>query len=259
MVAASAAISLAGCDRFAARLEFKKGNAEYKNESYRAAIENYRRGLALDPEAKKVWRSLGLAAMAIYRPGDKAPTNVEYARSAIDAFEHYLRAFPDDDQVREYLLTTLLNTEKFDDALERLESEAKIHPDQVKIEEGIVSVLIRAKRFDDAETKVRRLGDRATFLMNYSLGVACWDKAYRDPTLDAAARGKVVDTGIATLRQAAAQKPDSFEANVYYNLILREKAKLELDPDKQQELIAEALRYQEKAKALAKVARAQAG
>lgn len=257
-VCALGALVAGGCDRFKARVEFKQGNADYKNESYRTAIESYHRGLALDPSAKLVWRSLGLAAMAVYRPGDDSPANLEYAKEAVTAFSNYLEAFPDDAKVSEYLLTTLLNSEQYDAALVRLEEMARARPDNPLLVEGIVSVLLKARRLDDAAARVASLGNRATYAMNYALGVYCWDKAYRDPLLDAASRSKVVETGVASLKRAVEQQPDAFESNVYYNLILREKAKLELDPEKQQAIIAEAMTYQEKAKAIAKAKKAAA-
>jgi tetratricopeptide (TPR) repeat protein len=254
-----AASLLTGCERFSARLEFKKANGEYKNENYRSAIESYQRGLRLDPNAKRVWRSLGLAAMAVYRPGDNSPSNLDYAKTAIEAFDNYLQAYPDDSKVSEYLLTTLLNSEQYDAALKRLEAAGKANPTDMKIEEGIVSVLLKAKRLDEAAARVARMGARATYTMNYSVGVYCWDKAYRDPMLDPVSRGKVVETGIGVLKRAVEMQPETFEANVYYNLILREKAKLEPDPDKQQAIYAEALKYQDKAKAIAAAKKAAAG
>ncbi len=54
------------------------------------------------------------------------------------------------------------------------------------------------------------------------------------------ARGKVVDTGLQAAQKAVTLKPDYFEAMAYYNLLFREKAKLELDPVKAQEWIAKA-------------------
>ena len=258
-VCALGALVLGGCDRFAARIEFKNGNSAYKNESYREAIESYHKGLDLDPSAKQVWRSLGLAAMALYRPGDDNPTNAGYAKEAIDAFGKYLEAYPNDEKVREYQLTTLLNSEQYDAALKKLEEGARNNPGDPRMEEGIVSVLLKAKRLDEAAARVAKQGARATYSMNYSLGVYCWDKAYRDPMLDAESRGKIVDQGIEALKRAVQQQPNEFEPNVYYGLILREKAKLELDPEKQQAIIAEAMTYQEKAKAIAKAKKAAAG
>ncbi len=191
-----AATLLTGCERFSARMEFKKANGEYKNENYRDAIVSYQRGLRLDPSAKRVWRSLGLAAMAVYRPGDPTPSNLDYAKTAVEAFDNYLEAYPDDAKVSEYLLTTLLNSEQFDAALKRLEEAARRTRPIPRSRRAIVSVMLKAKRLDEAAARVTRLGARATYTMNYSVGVYCWDKAYRDPMLDPVGRAKVVETGI---------------------------------------------------------------
>ena len=67
----------------------------------------------------------------------------------------------------------------------------------------------------------------------------------------AAGSASGVETGVAALTRAVAQEPNLFESNVRYNLILREKAKLEPDPEEQQAIIAEAMTYQAKAKASA--------
>jgi hypothetical protein len=71
-------------------------------------------------------------------------------------------------------------------------------------------------------------------------------------------RVKIVDLGIESLRKSVQMAPESFDSNVYLNLILREKAKLETDPVIQQELIAEAVKYQDKAKEIVQKRKAQA-
>jgi len=240
------ALVAAGCDKFSARVEFKKGNSAYKNEEYREAIAAYQRGLALDPEAKAVWRSLGLAAMALYRPGDTSADNAQYAKQAIDAFQNYLQEFPKDEKVEDYLLTTLINAGKYDDALAKLQAEKALNPGDSKLDEGIISVLVKAKRVDEAAKRMEDLGPRATYQMYYAVGVALWDDVYHNPTPDLAKRTEEVDTGLAALRHAVTMKPDSFDANVYVNLMIREKAKLETDTTKQQALYAEAEKYRQK-------------
>jgi len=71
-------------------------------------------------------------------------------------------------------------------------------------------------------------------------------------------RLRIVELGIEDLRKSVQMTPDSFDSNVYLNLILREKAKLETDPVVQQELIAEAVKYQDKAKEIVQKRKAEA-
>lgn len=241
-----------------ARMEFKQGNASYKSENYREAIRYYKRGLELDPSAKPVWRSLGLAAMAVYRPGDTSKQNLQYAEEALTAFEKFADAYPSDAKIQDYILTILMSAERYDDALKRLRAKSAKNPNDKENNQAIATVLIRAGKLDEAISYVKGLGSRAEGASHYAVGVACWDKAYRDPMLNPEERGVIVDAGIESLRKSVALTPDSFDSLVYLNLILREKAKLEIDPEKQQEWIAEAVIYQDKAKAIVAARKAQA-
>ncbi len=240
-----------------ARMEFKQGNSSYKTESYREAIKYYKRGLELDPGAVQVWRSVGLAAMAVYRPGDTSKQNLAYAEEALQAFEKFSAAFPEDAKVKDYILTILMSSERYDDALKRLRSRSATNPNDKENNQAIATVLIRAGKLDDAIAFVKGLSSRADGVTNYTVGVACWDKAYHDPVLSPEQRGVIVDAGIDFLRKSVSLTPDSFDSLVYLNLILREKAKLEVDPEKQQALIAEAVIYQDKAKAIVAARKAQ--
>ncbi|MEO8276797.1 MAG: tetratricopeptide repeat protein [Thermoanaerobaculia bacterium] len=248
---------LGGCGKVQARVEFKQGNSLYKTESYREAIKYYKRGLELDPGATQVWRSVGLAAMAVYRPGDASKANLAYAEEALEAFEKFAQAYPNDAKVQDYILTILMSSDRFDDALKRLRARASTNPDDKLNNQSIISVLIRAGKLDEAFAFVKSLGARADSIMHYTVGVAAWDKAYHDPMLTPEQRGPIVDAGIESLRQSVALAPDSFDSLVYLNLILREKAKLETDPEQQQVLIAEAITYQDKAKVIAAARKAK--
>ncbi len=249
---------LAGCGKVKARMEFKQGNASYKGENYREAIKYYKRGLDLDPTATKVWRSVGLAAMAVYRPGDASPQNLSYANEAIAAFEKFSEAYPEDAKIKDYILAILMSSERYDEALTRLRRRSQRDPNDKENNQAIATVLIRADKLDEAIAYVKNLGSRADSVAQYTVGVACWDKAYHDPMLSPEQRGVIVDAGIDFLRKSVASTPDSFDSLVYLNLILREKAKLEVDPEKQQALIAEAVIYQDKAKAIVAARKAQA-
>lgn len=249
--------SLAGCDKFEARTAFKQANVSYKNENYREAIAGYERGLRLDPSAKKVWRSLGLAALAVYRPGDTSKQNLEYAKTALDAFENYAAAFPEDTKVQEYILTILIGSDRFDEALKRLRAQAAKTPNDKPTLQAITSILVKQKKLDEAYSWVKGLGSRADSVNYYTVGVAAWDVAYHDPMMPPEERMRVVDLGIEALRTSVRMTPESFDSNVYLNLILREKAKLETDPVVQQALIAEAVTYQDKAKAIVAARKAQ--
>jgi tetratricopeptide (TPR) repeat protein len=250
-------VPLSGCNKMQARVELKRGNELYKEEAYRAAMEQFEKGLQIDPGATFAWRSVGLSAMAVYRPGAKSAENDKYAQTAIDAFKKYLADYPNDDKVQEYLMTMLINSERYDDALAMMKQQLQATPNKPGLSQAIVSTLAKAGRLDEAYDWALKQGGTPDPTLFYSIGVACWDKAYYDPMLDSTARGKVVDTGLASTKHSLDMKPDYFEAMAYYNLLFREKAKLELDPAKAQEWIAQAEEWTKKAVALRDAQRAK--
>jgi tetratricopeptide (TPR) repeat protein len=234
-----------GCNKVQARVELKQGNALYQQEQYREALKQFQKGLELDPDATFAWRSVGLTALALYRPGEETPQNKQYADLAIEAFEKYLEDYPDNEKVREYLLTILVQAKRYDEALKYLREHGDPNdPDVMRAE---VNILTQAGRYDEAFRIAQRATGSNAPEMLYTIGVATWDQAYRNPNLSYEQRGKVVDTGLAALKQALQLKPEYFEGMAYYNLLFREKAKLELDGAKRLEYLAEADKWMKKA------------
>jgi tetratricopeptide (TPR) repeat protein len=245
--------TLAGCNKVAARVELKKGNELYKNEQYSEALKQFQLGLERDPDATFAWRSVGLTALALYRPGDESPKNVQYGKTATDAFEKYLADYPRDQKVRDYLLSTYVNSKRYNEALAYLDRRAQEAPLELSnIQQMKLNVLTQAGRLDDAWAFVKQHPEAAKPETYYTLGVAAWDKSYHDPSLDTATRNQLLDNGLDALDKALKQKPDYFEAMVYTNLLYREKAKMQSDANLRAEFTAKADEWQQKALALRK-------
>src|ERR1700688_1475360 len=223
---------LAGCGRLQARVELKKGNSLYQQEQYSAALVEYKKGLELDPSDTFAWRSVGLAALALYRPGDDSPKNLEYARTATDAFEKYLKEEPEDAKVQDYLMSILVNAKQYQKALAFVDTLQQQHPaeaDDPKWNKYRVNVLIQAGRLEDAEQLALKTPGPEQAVSLYSIGVAAWNKVYNNNTIDFATKQQKVELGLRALREAVKLKPDYFDAMFYLGLELREKAKLEID------------------------------
>jgi predicted Zn-dependent protease len=245
--------ALTGCDKVAARVELKKGNELYKNEQYSEALKLFQLGLKRDPDAIFAWRSVGLTALALYRPGDESAKNVQYGKTATEAFEKYLAEFPQDHKVREYLVSTYVNSKRYNDALAYLDRRAAEAPQEVpNIQQMKLNILTQAGRLDDAWNLVKQHPEAAKPETYYSLGVAAWDKSYHDSSLDQAARTQLIDNGLDALDKALKLKPEYFEAMVYTNLLYREKAKMQTDANLRTEYTAKADEWQQKALALRK-------
>jgi tetratricopeptide (TPR) repeat protein len=246
--------ALMGCNKLQARVEMKKGNEEYRNESYTKALDQFQKGLKLDPDATFAWRSVGLTALALYRPGDDSPKNVQYGKTATDAFEHYLRDYPNDKKVREYLLSTYVNAKRYDEALAYIDRRALEAPEELPEAGKVkVNILLQAGKLEDAQKLIEQMPpsqQKAEALC--SIGVAAWGKSYNDATLDHVTREHLVDVGLQAVDQALKIKPEYFEAMVYNNLLFREKAKMEIDANLRLQYMNQANEWQQKALALRK-------
>lgn len=252
LVLAVCAPVLVGCQKIDARIKLKAGNQYYLNEDYKHALEEFQAGLKQDPTATFAWRSVALSGLAMYRPGVRTVENDKYAEIALDGFRKYLKDYPKDAKAREFLITTLISSERYEDALKELKDEAARNPGNTEVNGAIVATYAKSGRLKEAYEWALRKPDPTVL---YSIGVSAWDKAYRDPMMDSASRGAVVDMGLEATKRAIDMKADYFEAMAYYNLLFREKAKLELDETKKAQWIAQADVWRERAKALIEAAK----
>ncbi|HEV8579402.1 MAG TPA: tetratricopeptide repeat protein [Thermoanaerobaculia bacterium] len=259
-VAALLILPALGCGKVQARADLKKGNSYYQQEQYSKALDAYQKGLELDPDATFAWRSVGLSALALYRPGDESPRNVEYATTAIDAFEKYLADYPDDEKIPEYLMSTYVNAKKFDEAIAFIDRRIQEKPEQAaNLQRAKVTILTQSGRLDKAFELANQLQGQERAQALYSIGVSAWDKVFHDPgTLDYESRGRLVDMGMDAIKKALEIKPDYAEAMVYYGLLYRQKASLEIDPAKRVEDVQIAEEWLRKYNELRKKAQAQA-
>jgi tetratricopeptide (TPR) repeat protein len=223
---------LGGCQKVQARVELKKGNSMYQQEQYSAALAEFQKGLELDPSDTFAWRSVGLTALALYRPGDDSPKNLNYARIATDAFQKYLKDNPDDEKVHDYLMSILVSSKQYQAALAAVDQLQKQHPEEAndaKWNKYRVNVLIQAGRLDDAAQLALRSSGPDAAIPLYTIGVESWKKVYNNNSIDFATKQHIVELGLNALRKAIALKADYYDAMFYLGLQLREKAKLETD------------------------------
>jgi len=230
-VAALLVLPLAGCGKIQARAELKKGNSYYTQEQYSKALDYYKKGLELDPDATFAWRSVGYSALALYRPGDPDPKNQQYAATAIDAFEKFLAENPDDSKIEDYLMATYVNAEKYNEALSFIDRRIQERPAEAsKLEQARVNILTKADRLDEAFKMADKLqgDDKAKTL--YAIGSTAWDKVYHDPgKLDFEGKNRLITLGLQALQQSYTVDPNYVPTMVYTGLLYREKSKIDTD------------------------------
>jgi tetratricopeptide (TPR) repeat protein len=258
-VAALLVLPAVGCGKVQARAELKKGNSYYQQEQYARALDYFKRGMELDPDATFAWRSVGLSALALYRPGDNDPKNVQYAETAVDAFEKYLADYPDDTKVEDYLLSTYVNARKFDEAIAFIDQRMAEKPEEAaKLNGYKIRILTQAGRLNQAFQLAGQVPPEERAVALYSIAVSVWDKLFHDPgTMDFESKTQLANMGIDAIKKSYDLKKDSVETMVYYGLLLREKAKLETDGAARLALEDEARTWQQRAIEARKKAAAQ--
>lgn len=212
-------------------MELKRGNGLYKQEAYQDALLAFQKGLELDPDATFAWRSVGLTSMALYRPGNKTPENLEHANRALEAFKTYLVDHPESPKVLEYLINFYLTLGMYDEGIAYLTQFATEHPENMGLNMSMVTLMTKAGKVVEALDWANNhspVGQEDP-VVYYTIGVNAWDKSYNDVNLTKEFRPVVIDTGLAAMERALQIKRD-FQTLVYYNLLYREKAKLFL-PD----------------------------
>lgn len=245
-----AGVLLTGCDALQARIELNKGNSYYKNEKYKDALIEFQRGLALDPSLKFAWRSVALSAMVLYKPGVDDTENMRYFSTAIDAFKKYLVAFPEDQKAQEFMVGTYMAANKFDEVLAYLQGEIRKNPSDLKSHKMVVSIYLRTQRIKEAYDWIVSHIPKAEAEPYYLVSVYCWDKAYRDPSLTPQQRSEYVELGLTSVDKALQLQPEYFDAMIYTNLLLREKAKLQTIEAAKQQYFDKAEEWRTKALAL---------
>jgi tetratricopeptide (TPR) repeat protein len=242
-------LGLGGCRKIEARGEIKKGNEYFKAGNYGAALGSYETAQKLDPGEPKLKKFIGLTYMMMVQPGSKHPKDLEFASKAMANLSEYVKEHPEDKKANEYLVSMYLQADKYDEAIAFYQQRLQADPNDTKAIQSLAAMYFKK---NDFKTGFEYLEKRATMEPNnpdgwVMIGVQAWDRSYHYPDLDPATRAQIVDKGISAVERALKIKPDNFDALTYINLLYREKAKMEPDPAKQQELIATADKYRQQA------------
>ncbi len=247
--------TVAGCqktvDQFKAKQIIRKGNAYFKEQLYEDALKQYEAAMKLDPSEIRIKKFVAMANMAVYNPGSQHPKDLKALETSIKFFKEYLAVKPEDQGAAKFLVTTYMNSRRYDDAIDYFKGWLKTHGDDKQAVQTIAMLYARKGDFEQSMDWQHNLAklDPTNAEVFYTIGVTCWDKSYNTPMdqMDGEARKALIDKGMAALEKANSLRADYFESMLYVNLLYREYAKLENDPAKKEELLALAMEWQKKA------------
>lgn len=190
-----------------ARDSLNKGVSAFRAANYQSAIEYFKQAVSLDPDFTTADIYLGTAYAQQFVPGDRSRENLEAADHAIESFKRAL--------IKE--------------------------PDNVNAVLGVAAIYQNTNDFQnsrEAYLRATRLVPRNPVPF-YSIGALDWIIVYdKQHPQSAPEQERFIVEGLENLNNALALDPQYDDAMTYMNLLLREKARLAIDPAEKTSLTA---------------------
>jgi len=223
LLAAVALIALVatGCEKLKARDQLNKGVQAYKNAQYAQAVENFKTAVDLDPKFPTARLYLATAYMSQYIPGAESPENVQMAKAAHDQFQKVLEQDPNNEVATASIASLYFNQKRLDEAEQWYRKLIAISP---KNKEAYYTLGVIAW----TRTFQPRMEARAKMSMKPEDPGPLKDKKVREQLK--VKNMPVIEEGIKNLEQALQIDPEYDDAMAYLNLLHREKADLEDNP-----------------------------
>jgi tetratricopeptide (TPR) repeat protein len=255
----AASLGLVGCQQINARMEIKEANQAYENENYDRALQHYLAAQQIDASFVDLDRLIGYSYIGTFKPEDESPANQKVADKAIAHLLRYLKKRPDDATAREALINLYLNANRTDQAINFFKQHLESKPNDLDAVKSIATLYAKSGNFAESLRWYQRITllDSRNPEVWYIYGVVLYEKVAKNPDPDQMQNFKYIEEGKVALQKAADLRKDYFEAIVYTNLLFREQAKREIDPIKQQELLAKADEYRNRAVAITRARKAQ--
>jgi tetratricopeptide (TPR) repeat protein len=199
-----------------ARDALNKGVTAFRNANYESAVAFFTQAVQIDPNMSDAEHYLATAYAQRYVPGVSTRENLAFAEKAIASFKSLLDRNPNDGTALMGLASIYQNTTDFQNARETYIRVSKLMPPN-------------------------------SFAF-YAIGSVDWMLVYdRQNPLPFADQLRLIEEGLTNLDSALALNPQFDDAMTYTNLLLREKARLAVDPAEKSRLTALADSWFEKA------------
>jgi len=240
-----------GCKKLKARDQLNKGVGAFRNAQFQTAIMHFKNAVVLDPTLLNARLYLATAYGQQYIPGGESAENLKVAQQAIEAFEDVLKVDPNNTTAIASIAQMYYNMKKFDRAKEYQQRRLQVEPNNPEPYYW-VGVLDWAICFPRTQQ----------FRKDLNLE---FPKDPKDPNtlppIPEKARveletqnGPLVAEGIDALQKAIQLKPNDFDTMAYLNLLYRQKADIEKDPEARAADLQQAEDWVNKALAVKKAA-----
>jgi len=222
-----------GCNQLKARTRIRDAASAYQREDYPKACPLYEQALKLLPGDLELKRTLAFCYMAWYKPLDETPDNKALIDKSARLFREILSVKPDDEKIREALLSLYLNANRYVDAIGVLKDQLQKNPKDEELIKQIAGLYLRSGDLETAFSWYEKWSQAAPSNPEpwYTIGSLCWSKTYcepnrcEDPNLSLEKRQLLIKRGLDALQNALRVRPSHCESLAYMNLLYREKSK----------------------------------
>jgi len=238
------ALAACGCHRLQARDQLNKGVVAFRNAQFQAAIVHFKQAVALDPTLLNARLFLATAYEAQYVPGGDSPDNVKIAEQAIETFEQVLKMDPANTTALPHIGQIYYNMKNFDKAKEYQKRRLELEPNNQEPYYwiGVMDWAICFPRTQ--QLRKDQHVDAPKDPVNHPDVLPPIPKKALAELADK--NGPLVDEGLKALNKAIELKPNDYDTMAYLNLMYRQKAEIESDPDAQKDDIKQAEDWVEK-------------
>ncbi len=231
-VALLLAAACSGCNKLKARDQINKGVLAFKNAQFAQAVEHFQKAASFDPTMLNARLFLATALAQQYVVGGTDAANIQMGNRAIQAYQDVVKMAQNNTTAMTTAIGSIgnlyYNMRNFD--------QAKVYQERLmKIEPNDPDPYYWIGVLDWTPCYARDAALRAQLNLTRPKNPAQPDvlpplpkKAREELT---AQNGSLVDEGIQNLNKAIELRPNYANVYTYLNLLYRQKAELEADPD----------------------------
>jgi tetratricopeptide (TPR) repeat protein len=230
-------ISLAsgvGCDKLRARDKLNKGVQAFKANQFDLAIEDFKQAKAYDPTLTNARLYLATAYANQYIPGAPSDENIRMGNQAVQEFQEVLEKDPNNLSAIDGIGSILYNMGGTPFDPKKFEESKKYHERHIQVKPqdpepyywiGVIDWSLAYRGNKDMREEYNRTAPAKKTIKDTDPMPPALSNKFQEKY------GPLVEEGITNLKKAMELRTDYDDAMAYLNLLYRQKADMETNPE----------------------------
>ncbi|MFC1849911.1 tetratricopeptide repeat protein [candidate division CSSED10-310 bacterium] len=233
---------------------YKEGNKLFNAEEYQKAAQKFQELTKGQFFKKEAWLHTGYCYLSLVRAALDDEEANKYTEQAVQAFTTYLTLVPEDKKIEDYIFNVYMDSRNYEKVLQFLFNKFEQDPNDIRAIQLIIQTYEDTGKIYEAIEWYKKRCEVTPDDSNayYSFAVFYWRNSYYNQRLETSLRATFVDEGIDLVQQAIELSPEFADGYIYWNLLLREKAKYTKSKSATEKLLEQAKELQKKGSELRK-------